>query len=146
MHVSDNLPNEKFTVERSAHKQRLDHHMINLVIAMYNEHGVGTKLQYPKDFPHLNDRYARGFTTNYAYLRHWGLLERTGNGKTPDWHVTELGEQFIRGEIDAPAWVYNVEDKLVGRSATRVKVSDFEVHEVTRETQSTNLATPSVCS
>lgn len=62
-----------------------------------------------------NPRQAAALRGDFAKLKHWGMLEgmpvKRGDGsKRSGYHqITELGRQFVRGEITAPAyvWIYN---------------------------------------
>lgn len=40
---------------------------------------------------------------NYQLLRHWGLIQR--GTKQDTFGITELGMQFVRGEVDVPKFV-----------------------------------------
>lgn len=58
---------------------------------------------------------------NHAKLRHWGLIEG-GDGR---YRITELGWDFLAGEIRAPAVVTVRDDMVVGEGDELVGVRDL---------------------
>jgi hypothetical protein len=83
-----------------SHKVILSKSMAILLAAMqhYHEYQDKVTMEYPTDFPLIDNDAARGFTANYNYLIHFGFLEKkTVDGDVHYW-VTDLGREFIAGE------------------------------------------------
>jgi len=85
-----------------AHRAKLDKNMVLLLAAMDHYHRFNDvkTMAYPTGFPYLSGQAARGFTTNYSYLVHFGLLDKShgsnSDGKVHYW-VTDHGREFIAG-------------------------------------------------
>lgn len=60
---------------------------------------------------------------DYNYLRHWGLLQPHPEW-TGYWRVTELGHQFVRGEVRVPKRVFLLNNERVGASDQTISIWD----------------------
>jgi len=65
---------------------------------------------YPNDFPKVQPQLARGFTTNYNYLAHFGLCIKDGRGK---YRVSQLGFDFFDGIRPCSEYVICNEDRVL---------------------------------
>lgn len=109
------------------HTAILDKAMVTLLIAMshyrkYNDH---PSMAYPEQFP-LLDNSPRGFTGEYAYLVHFGLLSRERDGDTL-YSLTEFGLEFVEGEVKVCPVLFNSGSQVHGfdESVDRVNVGSF---------------------
>lgn len=98
-----------------AHHAILDKQMVRLVLAMQHYHQFNDyeQMAYPNDFPVISPRAARGFSTNYNYLVHFGLLGKVHRDGEVYYWVTDLGRRFIGG-CSIRCELYNVRSEVVG--------------------------------
>lgn len=90
------------------------------------------KFRYSEDFPRL-DNTGRGFDTNYACLRHFGLTHRTDILESPapnkkaktTWALTDKGRDFCRGIGSAASSVRVSGHKLVSVCEPEVFIGDI---------------------
>ncbi len=74
-----------------------------LLVAMDHYHRFNDMktIAYPEEFPYLSGKAARGFTADYNYLVHFGLLDKGSENVNSDdcvhYRVTALGRAFIGG-------------------------------------------------
>jgi len=110
------------------HKAVLDSEMVRLLIAMshYHKWNEQETLVYPDHFPVL-DQGTRGFTGEYAYLVHFGFLNRERQGDDTHYWVTDLGNEFIRGGLRIHPALFNSASQIHGwdQSVERVDVRSF---------------------
>ena len=90
----------------------------------------------PHHIPHLGMR--NSVQTNFQKLRYWGLVRnapspQTGALQTGWWEITELGERFVRGEVDVPSHVVTYRADVIERSDTRVSIDDLVPDAQTRD-------------
>lgn len=90
------------------HRATLDREMVRLLAAMshYQDFNDYTTMVYPGDFPVVTSRAARGFTTNYNYLVHFGLLGKEHREDAVHYWVTDKGREFLAGGR-SPASLFN---------------------------------------
>jgi len=110
------------------HKAVLDKAMVTLLIAMshyhrYNDHSA---MMYPDHFP-LLDNGTRGFTGEYAYLVHFGLLSRERQGDDTYYSLTPLGFEFVEGAVKICPMLYNSGSQIHGfnDNVDRVSMQSF---------------------
>lgn len=97
------------------HRAILDKPMIRLLVAMehYHQYQEREVFEYPNDFPKVSPNAARGFSTNYNYLVHFGLLDKKNvDGEVVYW-VTDLGREFIAGK-SIRCELFNIGPEVVG--------------------------------
>jgi len=89
--------------------EQMDVHKAELLLAIYHLRLYKDKasLLYSEEFPHLSDKYARGFTTNYSYLVHFGLLSKARLDGKVYYRLTNKGMDFCRGFAQCPKFVVN---------------------------------------
>jgi hypothetical protein len=98
-----------------AHRAILDAPMVRLLVAMYHYELYQDRemFEYPKDFPKVSPGAARGFSTNYNYLVHFGLLgKKNQDGEVVYW-VSDLGQKFVKGE-SIRCELFNIGPEVVG--------------------------------
>lgn len=110
------------------HTAVLDKAMVTLLIAMshyhrYNDH---PSMSYPDDFPLLHDG-RRGFTGEYAYLVHFGLLNREHKGEDTCYSLTKFGFKFVWGGAKICPVLYNSGSQIHGfdENFDRVDMKSF---------------------
>lgn len=110
------------------HKAILDKAMVTLLIAMshYHRYNNHPSMTYPDDFP-LLDSGKRGFTGEYAYLVHFGLLSRERQGDDTCYSLTPFGFEFIDGAAKICPVLYNSGSQIHGydENANRVNMGSF---------------------
>lgn len=110
------------------HKAVLDREMITLLIAMshYHKYNEIATMAYPDEFP-LLDKGVRGFTGEYAYLVHFGLLERGRRGDSTHYWLTDFGHEFVQGGKKICPALFNSASQIHGWDDTveRVSVESF---------------------
>ncbi len=112
-----------------AHHTILSKGMVLLLAAMDHYHRFNDvkTMSYPTGFPFLSEQAARGFTTNYNYLVHFGLLAKSPGEKNHDgcvhYWVTDHGREFIAG-IPILAELYNIGPMVVGYASGSKKTFD----------------------
>ncbi len=110
------------------HKAVLDADMVRLLIAMshYHRYNDCDTLTYPGDFPVL-DRGSRGFTGEYAYLVHFGLLSRERDGDVTHYKLTPMGWEFVKGGTKVCPVLFNTASQVHGfdENVDRVNVGYF---------------------
>jgi hypothetical protein len=81
---------------------------------------------YPDEFPVL-DKGVRGFTGEYAYLVHFGLLRRERDGDVTHYKLTMIGWEFIKGGTKIHRALFNSGAQIHGfdESTERVGVKYF---------------------
>ncbi len=115
-------------VVTGVHTAVLDKAMVTLLIAMehYHKYNDYSRISYPGDFPVL-DKGTRGFTGEYAYLVHFGLLSRGREGEFTFYQVTDLGREFIEGGKKVCPVLFNTAGQIHGYDETvdRVNARSF---------------------
>jgi len=115
-------------VVTGVHTAILDQAMVTLLIAMehYHKYNDYPRMSYPDDFPVL-DRGTRGFTGEYAYLVHFGLLCREREGEFTYYRLTTLGREFIEGGKMVCPVLFNTAGQIHGYDETvdRVNARSF---------------------
>jgi hypothetical protein len=110
------------------HKAVLDGDMVRLLIAMshYHKYNDCGTMQYPDGFPIL-DTGVRGFTGEYAYLVHFGLLSRERQGDTTHYKLTGPGFEFVLGSTKVCPKLFNTGSQIHGYDETveRVNAQSF---------------------
>ncbi len=110
------------------HTAVLDKAMVTLLIAMvhYHQYNEYVTMTYPEDFPVL-DKGTRGFTGEYAYLVHFGLLNRERRGEYTHYQVNPLGHEFVKGGKKICPALFNSASQVHGwdDTADRVNVRSF---------------------
>lgn len=110
------------------HTAVLDKAMVTLLIAMehYHKYNDYPRMSYPDDFP-LLDQGTRGFTGEYAYLVHFGLLCREREGEFTYYRLTTLGREFIKGGKKVCPVLFNTAGQIHGYDETvdRVHARSF---------------------
>ena len=112
-----------------AHHTVLSKGMVLLLAAMDHYHRFNDikTMSYPTGFPYLTKFAARGFTANYNYLVHFGLLAKSPGDSNPDgcvhYWVTDHGREFIAG-IPILAELFNIGPMVVGYATGSRKTFD----------------------
>jgi hypothetical protein len=110
------------------HRAVLDADMVRLLIAMshYHKYNEYSTMVYPDEFPVL-DKGVRGFTGEYAYLVHFGLLRRERDGDVTHYKLTMIGWEFIKGGTKIHRALFNSGAQIHGfdESTERVGVKYF---------------------
>jgi len=88
-------------------KHKIDSAMARALVRMYRFHQ-----RYGDEWMDYRNYRARGESRKHSLLRHWDLVERADRKTGPSagfWRITELGRDFIDGEVEVPAaaWLYN---------------------------------------
>ncbi len=60
---------------------------------------------------------------NFAGMKYWGLVEKSGEGRSGSWKVTEKGLEFLGGRIEVPAKVLVFRNKVKDRSREMVNIT-----------------------
>lgn len=109
---------------RSAHRQRLTEGMSLLLAAMqhYHDYNDMRTMTYPNEFPMVNSKAARGFTTHYNYLIHYGLLGKESRDGVVHYWVTDLGREYLDGK-ELPGSILNIGKEILGFDPTAEMVS-----------------------
>lgn len=107
-----------------ANRIEIDGAMALLLTAMcqiVKEEGK-TIFHYPNDFPVVQPNLARGFSTNYNYLQHFGLCGKTARAQ---YFVTKLGFDWFDGVASCPEYVI-----CNGENVLRTSDEKIFVHEL----------------
>lgn len=94
------------------------------LIAMYRRHRrewvhlPTLRLELPP--PHNNDE---------PMMRHWGLIvesagKREDGGRAGWWRITGLGEDWLRGQVTIPKYVYTYADRAFGSTGPGVSAGE----------------------
>lgn len=115
-------------VVTGVHTAVLDKAMVTLLIAMshYHKYNDHPSMEYPDHFP-LLDSSPRGFTGEYAYLVHFGLLRRERDGDTTLYSLTPAGFKFVDGGSKVRPVLFNTSGQVHGydEAFDRVNVRSF---------------------
>lgn len=112
-----------------AHRAVLSKGMVTLLAAMDHYHRFNDikTMSYPTGFPYLSGHAARGFSTNYNYLIHFGLLAKSPGEKNSDgcvhYWVTDTGRDFIEW-MPIEAELFNIGPMVVGYDTSSSKTFD----------------------
>jgi len=111
------------------HLEKMTHAKCKLLAAMVQVQGPEDKwLKYPGEIPRVSEKEARGFTTSYNYLAHFGLAESqpsTHKRHGVKWRATTAGRAFIHDNTSCPDYVVNQGKEVLRRSEMQVYLSDF---------------------
>jgi hypothetical protein len=108
------------------------HTRMALVLVALHKHFLATpglEWLHVSKFP-ANERF--NSNGDYNYLRHWGLLEPHPQF-VGHWRVTELGQQFLRGETRVPRKVFLFNNQRIGASDETISIQDALGSEFTYE-------------
>jgi len=84
------------------------------------------EFKYPDDFPKVTPkRGARGFSTNYSYLVHFGLLGRPEGKPESHYYVTQKGFDFYNGLATCSEFVICNRKNVLHSSKEQVRITDF---------------------
>src|SRR5208282_977932 len=116
-----------------AHVENLRHIQVVLLAAMLHAQGCDNGwenkwLKYPTELPEIDPEDARGNTTNYSYLWHFGLvLSENSNHKRKGkkWQGTEFGRSFIFDGARCSAFVINDHHHVIRKSDEVMCLTDF---------------------
>ncbi len=111
-------------VVSGVHTAVLDKAMVTLLIAMdhYHRYNEYSQMIYPDEFPVL-DKGCRGFTGEYAYLVHFGLLSRERDGDLTSYQLTDSGREFIKGGKKIFPELFNTGGIIHGYDETKKRVN-----------------------
>lgn len=122
MHSSDKFYDVITGRAEGAHRVEFDGRLGLLLVGLVQialETGKDT-FNYPADFPKVDPDEARGFTTNYNYLYHFGLCERPSRGV---YKLTKTAYAAYYGE-SIPDYVIVNGDKVLFTGSANTKLSD----------------------
>lgn len=107
-----------------AHLKDMDAPMALLLTAMCQiTRATGKEVfVYPKDFPIVQPNLARGFSTNYNYLKHFGMCSKPTSGQ---YQVTPFGFKWFDGLVSCPEYVICSGENVLRESESRLYVHDL---------------------
>jgi hypothetical protein len=107
----DPLTNRPF----GSHLATLTAGQIRLLLAMHQAqvHDKLSSLKYPEQMPFLRKSDARGFSTNYNYLMHFGLANKKKVDGGTYWFVTTEGRQFCEGTVPTYQFLINQGSEVI---------------------------------
>ncbi len=86
------------------------------------------KLNQNSDWVHIREIVKEvNVHGDFAKMLHWKVIEQLPNDSPQKknsglWKITELGKQFVKGEILLPSHVYLFDSKFIGYSDTTTSV------------------------
>lgn len=93
--------------------------LVNGLRALADHGPVGTVVKF---------RDLNGLTfserTSFQKLQYWDLVRKAGGKKNGEWVLTELGKQFLDGEIQLPLYVRTFRNTTIAESIQRIFVSE----------------------
>lgn len=96
---------------QATYHRRIDHLMIRVL----------AKLSLCEHPLHQSKICGGPFGNDYAKLRYWGLVSSPARGY---WDITDLGRQFLRGEVSVPEVAVVKRSKLIDMEGPQVFAKD----------------------